>query len=152
MTNNNNHQSVQRVFSRQPHTTIVQQFPTSGLVHANRRTNGVRSARQTRIIPLNAGGVSRDLARLPDAPAGDWPGHPTRTDHRGISNIRNRPDSVPTHTRPSELNVGRDTHQRQAVTLLQFGSTIRARPAQTSGAPAPGTILIHPEAPAGERP
>jgi hypothetical protein len=121
---NNNHQSLKSVFSRQPHTTIEQLLPTSGLVLTDKRTNGRHPASQTRITPLDVGtDISRSSARLPADPAGEWPDHPTQTDTRATGNIRTRPDSVPTHIRLAEPNGQHYPHQRQVVTLIQFDST-----------------------------
>jgi hypothetical protein len=120
---NNKHQSLKSVFSRQPHTAIEQLLPTSGIVLTARRTNGWHPARQTRITPLNARGVSRSSSRLTADRTGEWPNLPTQTRPRATGNIRTRPDSVPTHIRLSEPNEAGVTHQRQVVTLIHLDST-----------------------------
>jgi hypothetical protein len=121
---NNKHQSLKSVFSRQPHTAIEQLLPTSGIVLTDKRTDGWHTARQTRITPLDVGtAISRSSSRLTADQAGEWPDLPTQTRPRATGNIRNRPDSAPTHIRLSEPNEAGVTHQRQVVTLIHLDST-----------------------------
>jgi hypothetical protein len=159
MTNNNNHQSVQRVFSSQPHTVIEQLLPTSGIVSTGQRTNGYHPARQTRSHPLDVDSdISRDSTRLPADPAGEWSSHPMQTNHGITNGIRNRSEAVPTHIRPAKPNPQRDTHLRQVATLVHFDLTRNTEsrtniPRPNTGsktytsvrAPGRGTLPIDPD-------
>lgn|SRR5512132_3693028 len=150
MTNNNKHQILAPVFSLQSHSNNDQNLQTFGIVHEVPRTNGKHPARQTRIITLNAGGVSRDSARLPAGPTGEWPDHPTHTVSSVTTNNGNRPDSAP--TRPHALLNQTQLQPRTSARPRSCISapSIRAPVALTSLARTPGPIHMHPDAPAGE--
>jgi hypothetical protein len=123
MTNSKYNHFRSHVFPRQPHTTIVQLLPTSGLVQSDTRSSGHHPAGMPRISPRD---VKNDIsfARLPADQKGERHHQSTQTDPRSIWDIRNRPDSVPAHTRLSEPNGDRDTHQRPG----RHTHTIRLHP------------------------
>ena len=124
MTNNNNHHSNASVFHQQSDTTIEQISSTPILVGSVPRTNSYHPACLPRIHPLNAAsGFSRVSARPPAEPTGEWSNHPTQTHHRKSNDIRNRPDSIPTHIHLSRPNTEQDPHKRRVVTLIHFDSS-----------------------------
>src|SRR5512144_2697545 len=71
MSNKHTHHSNQPVFHQQADTFIVQQLPTSGIVHIARRTTTSHTAGKTCSSPLDAEGsfdTSRRFVRLPANP------------------------------------------------------------------------------------
>jgi hypothetical protein len=142
MTNKHTHHFAERVFSQQSHTAIVQILPTSGIVHADERTNSGGVAGMPRIIPLNVDSldVSRDSARQP-----------------ALSKQWSRPNTGGMQTDMSQSNGHPAPHNRQAVTLVQFqlkshtaSGTSALRPTaqantQTAEAPAERGVRIDPD-------
>jgi hypothetical protein len=136
MSNTNKHHSEQPVFSRQSYTTIVQQFPTSGLVPTGHLTNGKHPARPTRIIPLDvADDISLNSARLPAAQTAERPGHPTHQPSRKSGKEGTRTDIAPAHKHLSHSNGQPHPHRRRVVTLGHFESHRKSEPRTNSKRP-----------------
>jgi hypothetical protein len=148
MTNNNNHHFLQTVFPRQSDPAIEQLLPTSELGHADQRTNVFHPAGMPRISPLDVkDDISRALDRQPADQIGEWPHRPAHRDPRPATDLRTRPDSVPTHTRLSEPNGVGDTHHRQVVTLIQFDSHHKSESRPNIMRPGTGTSAHSPGEP-----
>jgi hypothetical protein len=124
MTNNNNHHSSTRVFSRQSDTSIEENLSSSSHVPASQRTHSGKVARLPRRHTLDAdnSGISRVSARQPARQTGEWridrPAHKSSSLPSHIRNgtkIGKRPDTA-TSNHSSGESQGRGVHHQPETT------------------------------------